>query len=82
MKKEKNRVSKMGNYNLELQEQADKLGFSTTMEALDNGFKVENNTLVYDMKENLEQEFKEWELSKYTNQELVNELARRVNINH
>ena len=33
-------MSRMGNYNLQLQEQAEELGFSTTQEALDNGYHV------------------------------------------
>lgn len=33
-------MSKIGQYNLELQEQANEYGFDTTQEALDNDFKV------------------------------------------
>lgn len=33
-------MSRMGNYNLQLQEQAEELGFSTTQEALDRGYHV------------------------------------------
>lgn len=33
-------MSKIGNYNLELQEQANELGFSTVQEALDAGYEV------------------------------------------
>ena len=33
-------MSKIGNYNLILQEQAEELGFSTTQEAFDNGYEV------------------------------------------
>ena len=36
-------MSKMGALNLELQEQANELGYSTTQEALDNGLKVQYN---------------------------------------
>lgn len=40
-------MSKIGRVNLELQEQANELGFSTVQEALDNGYEVdyENETL-------------------------------------
>ena len=40
-------MSKLGRVNLELQEQANELGFSTVQEALDNGYEVdyENETL-------------------------------------
>ena len=33
-------MSRMGNYNLQLQEQAEEMGFSTVQEALDNGYHV------------------------------------------
>lgn len=33
-------MSRMGNYNLQLQEQAEELGFSTVQEAIDNGYHV------------------------------------------
>lgn len=36
-------MSKMGALNLELQEQANELGYSTTQEALDNGLQVQYN---------------------------------------
>lgn len=36
-------MSKIGALNLELQEQANELGYSTTQEALDNGLKVQYN---------------------------------------
>ena len=36
-------MSKMGALNLELQEQANEMGYSTTQEALDNGLKVQYN---------------------------------------
>ena len=40
-------MSKMSTLNLELQEQANELGFSTVQEALDNGYEIdyENETL-------------------------------------
>ena len=34
-------MSKIGNMNLELQEQAEELGFETVQEALDNGYEVD-----------------------------------------
>lgn len=37
-------MSKMGALNLELQEQANELGYSTTQEALDNGLQVQYNS--------------------------------------
>lgn len=37
-------MSKMGALNLELQEQANELGYSTTQEALDNGLEVQYNS--------------------------------------
>ena len=36
-------MSKIGALNLELQEQANELGYSTTQEALDNGLQVQYN---------------------------------------
>lgn len=36
-------MSKMGALNLELQEQANEMGYSTTQEALDNGLQVQYN---------------------------------------
>ena len=37
-------MSKIGNVNLELQEEANRLGFSTVQEALDNGYEVRQFT--------------------------------------
>lgn len=34
-------MSKLGNINLELQDQANELGFETVQEALDHGFKIQ-----------------------------------------
>ena len=39
-------MSKIGNYNLMLTEQANELGYSTIQEALDNGYEVVEDTLV------------------------------------
>lgn len=39
-------MSKIGSYNLELQEQANELGFSTVQEALDNGYEVDGDALI------------------------------------
>lgn len=39
-------MSKIGNYNLELQKWANDLGFSTVQEALDNGYEVLENALI------------------------------------
>lgn len=39
-------MSKIGDYNLELQEQANDLGFSTVQEALDNGYEVVEEALI------------------------------------
>lgn len=36
-------MSKIGNLNLELQEQANELGYSTVQEALDNGYTITYN---------------------------------------
>lgn len=38
-------MSKIGNLNIELQEQANELGFSTVQEALDNGYEVIQRTM-------------------------------------
>ena len=61
-------MSKIGQYNLELQEQAEELGFSTTQEALDAGFTVDYTakepTLVFDNDKAYEQAHAEWEREK------------------
>lgn len=57
-------MSKVGQYNLELQEQAEELGFSTTQEALDAGFTVDYTakepTLVFDNDKAQEQAHEAW----------------------
>ena len=39
-------MSKIGQVNLELQEQANELGFETVQEALDNGYEVDYENLI------------------------------------
>lgn len=60
-------MSKIGNYNLILQEQAEELGFSTTQEALDSGYVVVEKqnkepylTRLLDTEEELEKAHRAW----------------------
>lgn len=57
-------MSKIGAYNLELQEQANELGFSTVQEALDNNYEVVDGQLVKNVLAEMEMAHKAWEKEK------------------
>lgn len=62
-------MSKIGQYALEAQEQANELGFSTIQEALDNGYEVVDSVLIkkvdeHDALAELEKAHEAWEKKK------------------
>lgn len=57
-------MSRIGDYNLELQEQANELGFSTVQEALDNDYSVIGDQLTYGYEKGLESAHRAFEGEK------------------
>lgn len=57
-------MSKIGRYNLALQEQANELGFSTVQEALEDDFSIVDGQLTYDAMKGLESAHRAWEKEK------------------
>lgn len=55
-------MSKIGNLNLELQDQANELGYSTVQEAIDDGYTITytDQKLVKDMSKEYEKAHKAW----------------------
>lgn len=57
-------MSKIGSYNLILQEQANELGFETVQEALDNDYEVVDGQLTYSAEKGMESAHKAFEREK------------------
>lgn len=68
-------MSKVGQYNLDLQKQANELGYSTVQEALDNGYEVLVDTLIkVDSTDALAEQEKAHEVWLKEKEEVITEL--------
>lgn len=76
-------MSMIGRLNFALQEQAEELGFETTQEALDNGYKVNYADMLLvkeaETDEDLERELAEAEWEKEKLDKRIEELKNKLN---